>query len=152
MVPHRAHLYNSFSDEGLHSLQQAIYLPSTAKGISSLCSIVCSLLFAQESIYLILLQWKSLSLKYFLCYPSCELFSAPLYAVIFLNGAPKGTVFFYFPGKVRFFAFLRNFEWMNEKAVFFFRFVFFFRQKSRMNEWHLNFSVEKKKNKKTHKN
>ena len=64
----------------------------------------------------------------------------------------KGTVFFYFPGKVRFFAFLRNFEWMNEKAVFFFPVCFFFRQKIRMNEWHLNFSVEKKKNKKTHKN
>ena len=43
---------------------------------------------------------------------------------------------------------------MNEwKSCFFSsRFVFFFRQKSRMNEWHLNFSVEKKKNKKTHKN
>ena len=97
MVPHRAHLYNSFSDGGLHSLQQAIYLPSTAKGISSLCSIVCSLLFAQESVYLILLQWKSLCLKYSLCYPSCALFSAPSRAVITYNGAPPSApVYFLF--------------------------------------------------------
>ena len=43
---------------------------------------------------------------------------------------------------------------MNEwKICFFFRFIFFFRPKNRMNEWYLNFSVEKKKkNKKTHKN
>ena len=44
---------------------------------------------------------------------------------------------------------------MNEwKSCFFFfsGLFFFFRQKIRMNEWHLNFSVEKKKNKKTHKN
>ena len=38
-------------------------------------------------------------------------------------------------------------EWM--KKLFF---PFFFRPKNRMNEWPLNFSVEKKKNKTTHKN
>ena len=38
---------------------------------------------------------------------------------------------------------------MNEKAVFFFPgLFFFFRQKNRMNEWRLNFSVEKKKKQK----
>ena len=55
---------------------------------------------------------------------------------------------FYLPGKVIFCAFMRNIEWMNEKAIFS---VFFFRHKKRMNEWPLNFSVEKKKNKTTQK-
>ena len=41
MVPHRAHLYNSFSDGGWPNLQHAIYLTSTTKGIYSLCPIVC---------------------------------------------------------------------------------------------------------------
>ena len=40
---------------------------------------------------------------------------------------------------------------MNEKAVFFSRVVFFPDLEKRMNEWHVNFSAEKK-NKKTHKN
>ena len=54
-----------------------------------------------------------------------------------MSALDKGTVFFYFPGIVRFFAFLRNIEWMNEKVVFFyFRFVFFFfPPKIWMNEW-----------------
>ena len=59
---------------------------------------------------------------------------------------PKGTVFFYFPGKVRFFAFLRIFEWMNEKAVFFFPVCFFFPPK-KSNEW-MTFELFRGKEKK----
>ena len=57
---------------------------------------------------------------------------------------------FFLHGKVRFLAFLRNIEWMNEKAVFFFPgLCFFFRPRNWMNEWHVNFSRKKKNTKKT---
>ena len=66
----------------------------------------------------------------------------------------KGIVFFFLHGKVRFLAFLRNIEWMNKKAVFFFfpGCVFFFPPKN-LNEWMAcELFQEKKKHKKTHQN
>ena len=62
----------------------------------------------------------------------------------------KGIVFFFYTEKFVFVIFFRNFEWMNEKCLFFFPGLFF-RPKIWMNEWLVNFSRKKKNTKKHNK-
>ena len=91
-------------------------------------------------------------LYFYLLYPPLESSLKKPGGSHFLSQVTKVSYFF-LHGKVRFCAFLRNFEWMNEKAVFFFPgCVFFFRPKIWMNEWLVNFSRKKKKHKKTNQN
>ena len=60
--------------------------------------------------------------------------------VFFFFIKSKGTVFLYFPGKVRFLPFFRNIEWVSENCVFFSGADFFSTPWKRVSEWGSNFS------------